>query len=94
MRSMIRLGIVVLAALGGKVLWEKYGTQTRRADQTGGDVTARFSPVASHPGAEVTGLGQRIGHTAGTSAADPNYSAIQKAEEVSAAFEAAKDRVP
>ena len=93
MRWIIRLGVVVLAALGAKSLWDYFRVQTRRADRTGTDVPAGFPPPsASHRGAETTGLGRRIGHTARTSATDPNYSPMQKAEEVSAAFEADKNR--
>jgi hypothetical protein len=90
MRTMTRLGILVLAALGAKSLWDKYGAQPRRADRATTDSRARF---ASTPDADVTGLAQRIGHTPGTSATDPNYSPMQKAQEVSAAFEADTDRV-
>jgi hypothetical protein len=93
MRSMIRLGVLALAALGAKNLWDKYGAQPRRADRAAADTRAPFSPSASAPDAEVIGLAQRIGHTPGTGATDSSYSPMQKAQEVSAAFEADKERV-
>ena len=93
MRSMIRLGVLALAALGAKNLWDKYGAQPGRADRARTDTRAPFSPSAGAPDAEVTGLAQRIGHTPGRRATDPNYSPMQKAQEVSAVFEADKERV-
>ena len=93
MRSIIRLGVLVLAALGAKNLWDKYDAQPRQADRARTDTRGRFSARATTPDAEVTGLAQRIGHTPGARATDPNYSPMQKAQEVSAAFEADKERV-
>jgi hypothetical protein len=95
MRSMIRLGVLALAALGAKNLWDKYGAQPRRADRARTDTRAPLSPSAGAgaPDAEVTGLAQRIGNTPGRRATDPNYSPMQKAQEVSAVFEADKERV-
>jgi hypothetical protein len=73
MRTLIRLGVLVLAALGAKGLWEKYGPRLQRAKRAGADLSGR------------------IGGTSRTGNGDSKYSALEKAEEVSAAADAARD---
>jgi hypothetical protein len=91
MRTLIRLGVLVLAALGAKGLWEKYGPRLQRAKRAGADWSGRVKSSAVEVGTKVGGVAQRIGGTTHAGNGDSKYSALEKAEEVSAAADAARD---
>jgi hypothetical protein len=91
MRTLIRLGVLVLAALGAKGLWEKYGPRLQRAKSAGADLSGRVKSSAVEVGTKVGGVAQRIGGTTYAGDGDSKYSALEKAEEVSAAADAARD---
>jgi hypothetical protein len=91
MRTLIRLGVLVLAALGAKGLWEKYGPRLQRAKRAGADLSGRVKSSAVEAGTRVGGVAQRIGGRTHAGSGDSKYSALEKAEEVSAAADAARD---
>jgi hypothetical protein len=91
MRTLIRLGILILAALGAKGLWEKYGPRLHRAKSARADLSGRLKSSAVEVGTQLGGVAQRIGGTTHAGSGDSKYSALEKAEEVSAAADAAKD---
>jgi hypothetical protein len=91
MRKVFRLGVLALAALGAKGLWDKYGPRIQQAKRAGADLSGRVKSTAGDVGTRVMHVGQRIGGSTDASSADSKYSPLEKAEEVSAAAEAAKD---
>jgi hypothetical protein len=91
MRKLIRLGVLGLAALGAKGLWEKYGPRVKHATRACADLSARVRSTAAETGTKVTSVARRIGGTTDASTGDSKYSPLEKAEEVTAAAEAAKD---
>ena len=91
MRKLIRLGVLGLAALGAKGLWEKYGPRIQQAKRASVDLSGRVRSTAGDVGSKVTGVAHRIGGTPDARTGDSTYSPLEKAEEVTAAAEAAKD---